>query len=618
MSKTPAGTGDKRKDYPMLHNPSHDKPQDALTVFKTRCEARACLVDCGELDFQEAVDGLQSAAEAYGLVFAIGQDAVQQIMAEAFAFERPKIRAGFVFDRIKTYAPVVVIAPVVVVVSGFDRAGFDELCRKADAARESQENGGGATLNFIDISKWDETPAPPREWAVPDRIPLKQPTLLSGEGAAGKSLLLLQLAVATVLGRIWLDAETTMGPAIYFGCEDDADELHRRLDAINKYYNVAFHHLVFRGFKLLSFAGKDAVLGATNRSGRVEATNLFHQLYCEACEIRPRVLVLDTASDIFAGKENDRSEVRQFLGLLRKLAIDASAAVVIASHPSLSGIASGTGTSGSTQWHNSVRARMYLKAAREGNGDENEADNGLRELVFMKNQYGPLGHRVLLRWQSGLFLPVASDAMTIEQALANDAVDDLFLKLLRRFTAQGRNVSDKTGTSYAPAKFTEQAEAKGLDKKALAAAMDRLFAAGRIKVLTEGPPSHPRTRLVEVASTAPSTDVPPPSTGVCVPSPHTPLPGGSGQEGGGSPARSTGVPQDISAYEVVGSAPPGTRCIRCGKGRGVALIRQGAAVDPFHEQCWKERLEAAEAASSFFKLPDLGPDPLDEHGKPIA
>jgi hypothetical protein len=56
----------------------------ALATFKIRCEARADLVAACLMDFHEAVDGLQAAAIAYGLVEEIGQDAVQHIMAEAF------------------------------------------------------------------------------------------------------------------------------------------------------------------------------------------------------------------------------------------------------------------------------------------------------------------------------------------------------------------------------------------------------------------------------------------------------------------------------------------------------------------------------------------------------
>src|SRR6266446_483185 len=47
-------------------------------------------------------------------------------------------------------------------------------------------NGRGRPgLRFLDISDWDTAAVPPREWAVQDRIPLRQVSLLSGEGAIG-------------------------------------------------------------------------------------------------------------------------------------------------------------------------------------------------------------------------------------------------------------------------------------------------------------------------------------------------------------------------------------------------------------------------------------------------
>jgi hypothetical protein len=56
-----------------------------LDVLRERAEARALLVAEGEMDFLDAVDGLQAAAVAYGLVDGVGQDEVQTIIAAAFA-----------------------------------------------------------------------------------------------------------------------------------------------------------------------------------------------------------------------------------------------------------------------------------------------------------------------------------------------------------------------------------------------------------------------------------------------------------------------------------------------------------------------------------------------------
>ena len=49
--------------------------------------------------------------------------------------------------------------------------------------------GAPAILKWIDMRSWDERPAPPREWSIPDRAPRRQAGLFSGEGGAGKSII---------------------------------------------------------------------------------------------------------------------------------------------------------------------------------------------------------------------------------------------------------------------------------------------------------------------------------------------------------------------------------------------------------------------------------------------
>jgi hypothetical protein len=56
-----------------------------VDVFRERCEARVLLCANGLMTLQDAVDGLQAAAEAQGLVRRYGQDEIQQILSEAFA-----------------------------------------------------------------------------------------------------------------------------------------------------------------------------------------------------------------------------------------------------------------------------------------------------------------------------------------------------------------------------------------------------------------------------------------------------------------------------------------------------------------------------------------------------
>jgi RecA-family ATPase len=364
---------------------------------------------------------------------------------------------------------------------------FAEACRRADAKQRHKANGHGAAeqhasddtgLPFIDMSAWDSEPVPRREWGVLDRIPLRQPTLFSGEGAIGKTLVALQLSVAHVIGRDWLGTLPEPGPAIYFGAEDEADEIHRRLADIAAHYGARFADLAGR-LHLLSFAGKDAILGVAGRDGLVKPTALFERLHQAAITIQPKLITLDTVSDIFIGNENDRAHVRQFVALLRGLAIDANTGLIICSHPSLTGITTGTGLSGSTGWHNSVRARMYLSPARTDEGEE--PDPELRQLEFLKNNYGPRAERILVRWKNGVFIPEPSVG-SLEKAAAEARADNVFLDILGRFNREGRNASDTKGPTHAPPLFSQEPEAKAanLKKAAMADAMRRLFASNRI------------------------------------------------------------------------------------------------------------------------------------------
>jgi RecA-family ATPase len=352
-------------------------------------------------------------------------------------------------------------------------------------------------LPFIDMSNWDNEVVPPREWTVRDIIPRRNVFLFSGEGAVGKTLLALQLGVAHALGRDWIGTVPEQGPFLFLGAEDETDEIHRRLYDILKSYGATFADIK-DSVHILSYAGEDAVLAlADKRTGLVQPTRLFERLMRAAVEIRPMMICLDTSADVFAGDEISRFEVRQFVGLLRKLAIKANAAVVITSHPSLTGIKTDTGLSGSTGWHNSVRARAYLTKVKTDDKDD-EPDPTLRQLEFKKNNYGPISRSISLQWVDGVFRPVGGFS-SLDKMAKEQTADRLFVALLDRFNDQDRNVSDKPASkTYAPTMFAKEEEAKkrALRKADLEAAMRRLFTASAIRVEPYGPKCRGTTRLV--------------------------------------------------------------------------------------------------------------------------
>jgi RecA-family ATPase len=346
------------------------------------------------------------------------------------------------------------------------------------------DNGETKTpLQWLDMSQWDQMPIPERQWAIRDRVPLKQAGLFSGEGGTGKSIIELMKNVAHVTGKDWLGSMPEQGAAFYLGAEDDANEIHIRLAAIARHYGVTFKDLIDGGLHVLPLLGQDATLCAVNpRTGKVETTALYKQVYEAAGDIKPMNISVDTLSRAFSGSEIDRVQVYAFCNHMQALAQVAGGSVTVLSHPSLAGINNGSGISGSTAWHGAFRFRKYLKSAKPDDGDQPDSD--LREIEFKKNQYGPKGESIVLRYQRGLFLPDGG-ITTLDKAARSEQARDVFLSLLGRFTRDGVNVSHKSkSNNFAATLFAKEDEARKhrLKKAEFEQAMRDLFKDGKTHV----------------------------------------------------------------------------------------------------------------------------------------
>lgn len=375
-----------------------------------------------------------------------------------------------------------------------DEIDDDENVVHFSARAKSSATNDAATLEPLDIRFWDESEPPQREWAVDRMVPRSNVTLLSGEGAIGKSILIMQLCVAHASARDWIQQMPEPGPAIYLGAEDDAEEFRRRFTDIVRHYRITFGELVER-LTIISLAGKDAVLGVADRSGLVRPTMLFQQLLAMVIGRKPVMIGIDTAADVAAINENDRGQVRQFIGLLRMLAIAGRSAVLLASHPSLQGMQSDSGLSGSTAWHNSVRSRLYLKNATNGDATN---DSGLRILEMKKSNYGPHSKEIPLRWDAGVFKPVENLKSEVERAAAEAEQERVFMLLLERYRTSGRNVSNTSGRGFAPSEFAKEPEGEKIGARAFEAAMRRLFNKNKIARVQYGKPSNPHYRIASL------------------------------------------------------------------------------------------------------------------------
>jgi RecA-family ATPase len=354
-----------------------------------------------------------------------------------------------------------------------------------DSTCDTDQSGG-----FFIASKLNGKPVPARKWLVESLVPSGTVTLLGGDGGTGKSLLALQLAIASALGNGWLGHGVTAGHAVYLSAEDDEDELHRRAYDVVQACGATLGDL--DKLTLRSLAGKDALLALQmTPTGPLVATSLYNQINAYMAEVKPSLIVLDTLADLFPGNENDRAQARQFIGLLRGLAMRFDCAVLLLAHPSLSGLNSGSGTSGSTGWNNSVRSRLYFeRVSQEGY----EANPDARVLRTMKANYGRTGGEISMTWQQGVFVADAPET-GLDRMAGNAKAERVFLKLLRMFAEQGRRVNPSSGSTYAPKAFANHPQAEGVTSRAFKSAMETLLAEAKIRVVMEGPPSKQRQSI---------------------------------------------------------------------------------------------------------------------------
>jgi RecA-family ATPase len=358
----------------------------------------------------------------------------------------------------------------------------------SDTAPEARRSLRDRRVNAASLAG---KPVPERQWLVPNWIPMEQVTLIYGDGAVGKSLGTLQLGVASATETLWFDQPVKAGPAEYITAEDSEGELHRRLDDIARGTKQPLETM--GALNVSSFADEDAIMAALNGEGKLVETDFYREVEAVVKEAKPVLLVLDTLADIYGGNEIIRAQARAFVNMLRKIAIKYHLAVVVLAHPSLDGIRSGKGTSGSTGWSNSVRSRLYWERIYDLEGSE--PDTNARVLKSMKMNYGSANNEIHMHWKNGVF--VVDVFETRDDPMSQQwKADRIFLELLDRANEHNAHVSGSLkANNYAPKAFVRDALKRGIKKGQLVDAMARLLDSGKIENAPFGPHSRVTYRL---------------------------------------------------------------------------------------------------------------------------
>jgi RecA-family ATPase len=311
----------------------------------------------------------------------------------------------------------------------------------------------------------------PKAFTIPNFAPAGELTLFTGAGSAGKSLFAQQVCTAMAAGVPTLGLTMEKAPAIYLTCEDDAAQLHWRQDHICRALGLTMASLA-GSLHIATLRGEiDNALAIEGPDG-FQPTPAYHRLTRLVRSTGAKLVALDNVAHLFTGNENDRGEVTRFANLLNRLAGETGAAILLIGHPNKAG----DSYSGSTAWPNAVRSHIFLQHC--------EATD-VRTLTAGKANYGRKGEEIRFAWTDWAFtleadLPPDTAARLAETARAQFA-NEAFLSCLRARGA-GREVGPNLATNYAPARFAEMPEAKGLAKVELAKAMERLLHLGVIEV----------------------------------------------------------------------------------------------------------------------------------------
>lgn len=356
-----------------------------------------------------------------------------------------------------------------------DRDGnYVEWSSQAEFDRHHDGREELSLLPIIDIASWQGDP-PPRRSLWGTWLPLHQTTMLTGPGGVGKSLFEQMLFTAIALGKPFLGMETEQRNTLYVTCEDDADELWRRQDAINAALGITRADLLGKLF-LASMSGvTDTALAVETDQEIIEPTERWRQLQRTCQEFDIGLFAFDNATDALAADHNKLHPVASFVNMLTGLAIERDGAAMILHHPNKSG----DDWLGSVGWHNKVRSRWVIE-----HGDP-EIDPDLRKIRNPKANYGPSGGVIDFRWHQGAFVrdeDMPEDfASDLAQSIRVSRENEIFLACLdARMATPGREVGPNMGPNYAPSRFAEMTEAKGLPKPNLARAMERLLYLGTV------------------------------------------------------------------------------------------------------------------------------------------
>lgn len=272
----------------------------------------------------------------------------------------------------------------------------------ADLFVMPQIQSGSLELELVSVADLLSGPPQEREYLLEDVLPIGVVGLLVAPGGIGKSMFLLDMAVSVASGLPVvkdLFGVAAAGHVVIAAAEDDLEEVHRRLAAVEKFRFDCNGKLSDSAFEMRK---RISILPCTGRQVCLMeegVESVFFENLVTAISVLSdvRLLIIDPLRRFLYGDENDSFSAVQTVILLERLAKNTGATVLAAHHVSKAAmngkLLDAQAARGSSAFTDSVRFQMNLarlgKQSAESFGIPQSHRHLYLELAVTKNNYAP-------------------------------------------------------------------------------------------------------------------------------------------------------------------------------------------------------------------------------------
>lgn len=207
------------------------------------------------------------------------------------------------------------------------RSEFTGLANKDRAEKGEIIAPKKEELNLDDwiVNRWDNGPIEPRRFLVSDLVMDGKHQLLVAEGGAGKTFLMLDLAIKVATWtpgceNTWLGHKVNYGGSVvYLTTEDDGEELRRRMNDIDP-DNTRRKHKNLRIVPLIEAGGSFALVEKDLKTGGSGPSERWKDQLKKLAAIPDlRLFMLDTLNSTLHGEENAAIIINEFVRELTKV-----------------------------------------------------------------------------------------------------------------------------------------------------------------------------------------------------------------------------------------------------------------------------------------------------------